>query len=107
MRRFKRRDHGRCRVTVEYCGYFIGRSHCSAHDYFWDAGEPPCGQGPGARLGRTPERTEDQPTGRDAHMNLADRPPLTRHEQATAYAVIVGLLAFAATWLAYLLAAIT
>jgi len=40
-------------------------------------------------------------------MNLADRPPLTRREQAIAYAVIVGLLAFAATWLAYLIAAIT
>ena len=40
-------------------------------------------------------------------MNLIDRPPLPRREQATAYAVIVGLLAFAATWLAYLIAAIT
>ena len=40
-------------------------------------------------------------------MNLIDRPPLTRREQATALAVIVGLVAFAATWLAYLIAAIT
>lgn len=38
--RKKNIDPNRCSISEEWCGYFIGRQHCSTHQVHWDDGGP-------------------------------------------------------------------